>query len=319
MDYIKVFAPATVANVACGFDVLGFAIDSPGDEVELTKSDTGEVRITKIIGDGGKLPTDADKNTAGVVVKAFLEAIGSKQGIDIVLHKHMPLGSGMGSSAASSAAAVYAANKLMGSPLSDLEILPFAMEGERIACGSAHADNVAPSLLGGFTLIRSYSPLDVVKIDVPDELFATVVHPKIVVNTKDARKILKGQVPLDKAIRQWGNVGALIAGLLQKDYGLISRSLEDVIIEPVRSLLLPGFDEAKQAALEAGALGFGISGSGPSLFSLNRGKKTAETVAHAIKSVYDGLGIETDLFVSAVNQQGPSIIRSNESDSAKTI
>ncbi|BDD06338.1 homoserine kinase [Aureibacter tunicatorum] len=310
MEKIKVFAPATVANVTCGFDVLGFAVNAPGDIIELQKADHNEVRILSITGDNGRLPKDAEKNTASVVIKAFLEAIGSKQGIDIHLEKQMPLGSGMGSSAASSAAAAFAINKLMGEPMSMKEALPFAMEGERIACGAAHADNVAPALLGGFVLIRSYDPLDVIKIKTPEHLYSTIVHPHIEVNTKDARNILRGQVPLDKAVKQWGNVGGLIAGLLQSDYEMISNSMEDTIIEPIRSILIPGYDVAKAAALKNNALGFGISGSGPSMFTLSQNEKTAKKIGESMRDAYKQLGIGSDVYTSKVNDEGPIILYS---------
>ena len=193
MNYIKAFAPATVANVACGFDIFGFALDEPGDTIELWKRDTPGVVITNITGDGGRLPREASRNAATVVMLKFLEHIGSQQGIEVVLHKNMPLGSGMGSSAASSVVGIFAINELLGRPLTRMELLPFAMEGERIACGAAHADNVGPSLLGGFVVIRSYNPLDVFKLPVPSELYCTLVHPDVEVNTKDARYILRNE------------------------------------------------------------------------------------------------------------------------------
>jgi homoserine kinase len=305
---IKVFAPATVANVACGFDVLGFALNEPGDEVILQTNDSEEVTISRILGDGGKLPLNANKNTAGVVVKQFLAYINSKQGIDIQLQKRMPLGSGLGSSAASAVASLFAANELLGAPLTREELLPFAMEGERIACGAAHADNVAPALLGGFVLIRSYSPLDVVRIPFPKDLVATVIHPQIEIRTEDARSILKKSILLKDAIQQWGNIGGLIAGLIQEDYGLIQRSLHDVIIEPVRSLLIPNFDKVKHAALDNGALGCSISGSGPSIFALSNSLATAGQVASAMRKELKIIGIECDVYISPINKVGPRVL-----------
>ena len=240
-ESIKVFAPATVANVTCGFDILGFAVDQPGDEIMLRKSDTGQVRIVQITGDNGILPKDPEKNTCGAVIRMFLQDIGSDQGIDIYLDKKMPLGSGLGSSAASSVAAIYAINELLGKPKKIEELLPFAMEGERVACGAAHADNVAPGLYGGFVLIRSYDPLDVIRLKTPDELYATLVHPQIEVKTKDAREILRKQIFFKDSVKQSGNVAGLVAGLLTSDFDLISRSMHDYIVEPVRSILIPGF------------------------------------------------------------------------------
>jgi homoserine kinase len=305
---IRAFAPATCANVACGFDVLGFAVDNPGDEVTITLNDSGKITIKSIIGDEGKLPLDPEENTVSLVIKKYLEHIGKKQGLEIELVKKMPLKSGLGSSAASSVVGVYALNELLGRPLKVEELLPFAMEGERLACGSAHADNVAPALLGGFVLVRSYEPLDVVKLPTPENLWATIIHPHIEVKTKDARQILRQKIELKDAVVQWGNVGGLIAGLMMKDYALIGRSLQDVIVEPIRSILIPGFYQAKQAALENGALGSSISGSGPSIFALSDDKSKAENIGKAMKSVYDSLNIEAEVYVSKVSEQGPRVI-----------
>ena len=308
MERISVYAPATVANVACGFDIFGFAVDRPGDEVVLTKKDSPGIIITEITGDEGRLPLDVHKNTAGIAIQKYLEYIGrTDQGFEMALHKDMPLGSGLGSSAASAVAGVFAANELMGKPLTQKELLPFAMEGERVACGSAHADNVGPSLLGGFVIIRSYDPLDIIELKVPEELFATIVHPQVEVNTKDARSILEREIQLSKTIQQMGNVAGLIAGLLLPDYDLIGRSLEDVMIEPIRSILIPQFTEVKSAALSAGALGCSISGSGPSLFALSKGRETAEKVAVAMSKAFKEADIESEAYVSRINQRGPFV------------
>lgn len=308
MKSIRVFAPATIANVGPGFDVFGLALHEPGDEVIASISDKPGVRIRAITGDDGKLPLDAAKNTAGVAVAAFLNHVSATQGVELTVHKHMPLGSGLGSSAASSVAAVVAANELLGSPLRRRELLPFTMEGERIACGAAHADNVAPSLLGGFVLIRSYEPLDVVQISVPDFLHCTVVHPHIEVRTEDARKILRRELSLSDAVTQWGNTAGLIAGLMQQDAGLIGRSLTDTIIEPQRSLLIPGFDAVKEAALGTGSLGSSISGSGPSVFALSDSLQTAIACGEAMRKAFQDIGLKSDVFVSKVNKFGPRIL-----------
>ncbi len=309
VDSIRVFAPATVANVACGFDIFGFAVTSPGDIITLTRRDEPGVIITDIIGDGGRLPREADRNTAGIAIQMYLRHIKRTDvGVAAVLQKQMPLGSGLGSSAASAVAGVYAINELLGRPLTTRQLIPFAMEGERIACGSAHADNVGPSLLGGFVVVRSYSPLDVIKIDTPAALFCTLVHPDIEVNTKDARFILKNEVSLKNTITQMGNVAGLIAGLMSPDYDLISRSLVDVIIEPVRSILIPEFNEVKQAALENGALGCSISGSGPSMFALSRNAETAERVGAAMQQAFLSAGITSEAYVSEINREGPKVI-----------
>lgn len=308
MKSINVFAPATVANVACGFDILGFAVDAPGDEVCVTLSDQPGVRITKITGDEGRLPKEIEKNTAGLAALKYLKAIESKQGITIEIHKKMPLGSGLGSSAASSVATLFALNELMGGKMSKKEMLPFAMEGERLACGAAHADNVAPALFGGFVLIRSYDPLDVIEIDTPDNLYCTVVHPDVEVKTEDARRVLKQQLTLKNAIQQWGNTAGLIAGLLKKDYSLIGRSLEDVVVEPARAILIPHFHEVKSAALKSGALGSSISGAGPSVFALCEGKEIAEKAGKAMQQAFRDADIESQIYVSKVNGEGPKII-----------
>lgn len=306
-DSIRVFAPATVANVSCGFDVLGFAVNNPGDEIILKKTGNSTLKIKEITGDGGTLPFEIENNTAGIAIQKFCESIGYQGGIDIYLHKKMPLGSGLGSSAASAVAGVFAANELLNKPLPVSELVKFAMEGERLACGSAHADNVAPSLLGSFVLIRSYDPLDIVKIPTPVNLYATIIHPQIEIKTKDARDLLRKQIYLRDAVVQWGNIAGLIAGLMQSDYDLIGRSMQDVIIEPIRSILIPGFKQAKTAALDAGALGFGISGSGPSLFALSQDAAIAEKVGEQMKNVFNSLNVENQVYVSKINHQGPQI------------
>jgi len=308
MESIRVFAPATVANVSCGFDILGFALNNPGDELILKKNNSGGVKIVEITGDDGKLPVDPDKNSASAVIIRILRHLNSSLGIDIYLHKKMPLGSGLGSSAASSVAAAYAINALMDYSLEIKDVLKFAMFGEEVACGSEHADNVAPALYGGFVLIRSYDPLDVIKLPAPDELYATVIHPQIEIKTKDARDILKKEIQLKNAIKQWGNVGGLISGLYESDYDLIGRSMEDHIIEPIRSILIPGYPEVKKVALESGVLGCGISGSGPSVFSLSKGRQTAEGASEKMNEEFKKIGIESDIYVSRVNNQGPIIL-----------
>lgn len=305
--YTKVFAPATVANVCCGFDVLGFALDQPGDEVWVRKVDEPGITISEIHGISG-LSTNPEENVIGVVARKMLEKLQVPFGLDMQLHKGMPVGSGLGSSAASSAAAAYAVNELLGKPFTTEELVPFAMEGERLASGSAHADNVAPSLLGGFVLVRSYDPLDVVPLGVPVELYCTVVHPQVELKTSLARSILKKEIPLQKGIRQWGNLAGLMAGLLKADYSLISRSLHDEIFEPERAFLIPLFKQAKQAALDAGALGSGISGSGPSIFALSANEAAAVRVRQAIEQVYQNSGIELHAYVTQVPEQGARLI-----------
>jgi len=307
-DRVSAWASATVANVASGFDVLGFALDAPGDEVTVSRTAEKRIRVTSVTGDEGQLPLDPEKNTAAVAVAAFLRAVDAPFGLDIELRKKMPLASGLGSSAASAVAAVFAANHIAGRPLSGRELLPFTMLAEKAACGAAHADNVAPSLLGGFVLIRSYDPLDVVRLPVPKGLACAVVHPHTEVKTSDARRILKKEIRLSDAIRQWGNLAALVAALYTEDFQLLGRSLQDVVAEPVRSLLIPGFPQVKRAALEAGALGCSISGSGPSIFALCVSTETARKTGTAMKAAFLAAGLESDLFVSNVNTVGPRIL-----------
>ena len=312
MKTIRAFAPATVANVSCGFDVFGFAVEAPGDEVILTLTDTPGVRIMRIEGDGGRLPLDINKNTAAVPVVNFLRTIGSDQGVEIVLKKNLPLGSGMGSSAASSVAALVGINHLMGEPFAKKDLLPFAMEAERIACGSGHADNVAPSLMGGFVLIRGYDPLDVVNIPTPDNLYCTLIHPHIELNTQDSREVLRRNIALKDAIIQWGNIAGLVAGLMKPDFGLISRSLKDVIAEPIRSMLIPGFDRIKQSAVDNGALGSGISGSGPTIFALSTDAATAGKVGEAIKQEFARFQLNSEVFVSRISGKGALVLDGND-------
>ncbi|HLT72151.1 MAG TPA: homoserine kinase [Cyclobacteriaceae bacterium] len=307
MNAIKASAPATVANVSCGFDIFGFAVASPCDEVTLMVRDTPGVVITGITGDEGRLPMESDRNTAGVAVREYLRAIGSDQGIGIELTKNLPLGSGMGSSAASSVAALVAINHLMGEPMKRDDLLPFAMEAERVACGSPHADNVAPSLLGGFVLIRGYEPLDVVRIPTPDELYCTLVHPQLELNTEDSRNVLKASIPLRDAVRQWGNIAGLVTGLMKPDYDLIGRSLHDYIAEPLRSVLIPGFDRIKKMAVQAGALGAGISGSGPTIFALSVSATIASKVGTVIREEFEGFRVDSEVYVSKINLNGARI------------
>ena len=307
MKSIKALAPATVANVSCGFDIFGFAVEAPADEVIVTLTDSPGVVIKQITGDEGRLPLDS-RNTSSVAVQAFLKEIGSDQGVEIVLHKKLPLGSGMGSSAASSVAALVAINHLFDNRFTREQLLPFAMEAERIACGSAHADNVAPSLLGGFVLIRSYAPLDVTKIPTPPGLYCTLVHPHIELKTEDSRRVLKSSIQMKDAITQWGNIAGLVVGLMKPDYSLITRSLQDVIAEPVRSVLIPGFDSIKATSLQHGALGSGISGSGPTIFSLSTDEKTAEKVGEELQRQFVNMKLKSDVFVSRINQTGARIV-----------
>jgi homoserine kinase len=308
MQSVRVFAPASVANVSCGYDVLGFAVHRPGDEVIMTLNGSGIVSIDHIDGDEGRLPLDPEKNTVSAVVINFLRHIDVRQGVGIKLYKKMPFGSGLGSSAASAVAGLVAINELMGRPLSRMELLPFAMEGERLACGNAHADNVAPALLGGFVLIRSYDPLDVISLPFPGGLSCALVYPHVEISTMAARQIIRTNIPMSSAVRQWGNVGGLVAGLYRNDLELIGRSMEDYIVEPVRSMLIPHFDEMRTIALEQGAVGFGISGSGPTVFALCSDNNIAGRVSGALGSRLRDYDLDSTCFVSNINGEGALVM-----------
>ncbi|MBV6427093.1 MAG: Homoserine kinase [Haliscomenobacter sp.] len=306
---IKVFAPASVANVAVGYDILGFALEKPGDEIIASFKDSPGLEITKITGAGGKLPYDLDRNTAGFAAKKLLEYLGeTERGIALEIHKKMPFGSGLGSSAASAAAGVMAVNELLGRPLEKPQLLPFAVLGEQIADGAYHADNVAPSLLGGIVLIRSNADLDVHRLHVPKGLYVAVIYPEVEVLTREARSILSKQIDLDQLIRQSGNLAGFIVGLYNADFGLIRRSLEDVVIEPQRARLIPHFYEVKEAALSAGALGCSISGAGPSIFALCDNTLTAESAGKQMQAVFDRRQVKNHLFLSAINQEGAVLL-----------
>jgi len=308
MKSVKAFAPATVANVSCGFDILGFAIDAMGDTVELVRKKEPGLTVVSIEGDEGKLPYEVEKNTCAVAIQAMLDEYGEQVGMDIYLKKGLPLGSGMGSSAASAVAALVAANRLLGDPFEKKALLPFAIAAEKAACGAGHADNVAPSLLGGFVLIRDYHPLDVIKLHVPDGLYCSLLHPHFELKTSDSRSVLRDQISLKHSTIQSGNVAGFIAGLYQEDFDLISRSLKDVIAEPYRAVLIPGFYEMREALKSIGALGMGISGSGPTLFALSKGSEKAEEIRKAAEEIYQKVGLGVDVYFSAINTRGAYLI-----------
>jgi len=306
MNEIKIFCPATIANISCGFDVLGLCLETVGDEMIIRKSDVKGIKIKKIVGED--LPLETSKNVAGVAALALLDAVDYKFGFEIEIYKNIKPGSGIGSSAASAAGAVFGINELLGKPFTRKELVEFAMKGEAIASGSEHADNVAPAILGGITLVRSSAPLDIIKIESPSELYATVIHPQIELKTSEMRAVLQPMIPLKSAILQWGNLGGLIAGFYTSDYELIGRSLHDEIVEPLRGPFIPKFDVIKKTALENGALGSGISGSGPSIFALSKGIETANRIAKAMFVVYEDMNMPFEIHVSKVNPEGVKII-----------
>lgn len=305
---IRVFAPASVANIGVGYDILGFALQSPGDEVVARFSDGKGMRIGQITGTD-RLPYYPEKNTATFSAQSLLNFLGkSDVGIELDIHKKMPFGSGLGSSAASAVAGVFAVNTLLGDPLTKKELLHFAVLGEQLADGSYHADNVAPSLLGGIILIRDNATLDITSLPIPDDLVATVIYPEVEVLTRDSRNILKPEISLQRCIAQTGNLASFIAGLYQSDYELIGRSLTDHIIEPQRAVLIPHFYEVKNMALIKGALGCSISGAGPSVFALFRGFTEAEKGGKAMKDIFIQHGISATSYICKINSEGAIVL-----------
>lgn len=307
MESVTVKSPASVSNLCCGFDILGMALNEPYDTMQLIKKDEPGIVIQHT--DAYLLPVAADKNIAGVALQAMLNELKYKNGFKLIINKQIKPGSGIGSSAASAAGVVVAANELLGRPFSKNQLVAFAMEGEMIASGARHADNLAPCIYGGLVLIRDTLSLDIVQLTTPP-LFITIVHPQIEIKTSYAREILPKEIPLKSAVIQWANVAGLVTGFLKNDYELISRSLKDVIIEPVRSKLIPGFEAVKSNSRQAGALGGGISGSGPSLFMLSENQKTATLVEVGMKAVYDKLGIAYKTYVTSINQNGVMVMKS---------
>ena len=307
MKEIKVFAPATIANLVCGFDILGMALQAPYDEMTLSFRNEPGIQIQHT--DEYDLPETAEKNVAGASLQALIDECNEPLGFNLKIHKNIKPGSGLGSSAASAAGVVVAANHLLGNIFSNEDLVRFAMNGEKLSGGVKHADNVAPCIYGGITLVRSIFPLDIIPLNVPD-LFISIVHPQIEVRTSDSRQILRKEVQLKNAIRQWGNIGGLITGFMKNDFDLIGRSLEDVIIEPVRSILIPGFQDIKLKCKEAGALGGGIAGSGPSVFMMSKEEGTAAIVENIMKEVYEEIGVDYKTYVTKINCEGVKIFKS---------
>jgi homoserine kinase len=299
--WVEVLAPATIANLVCGFDVLGLALKDPSDIMKVALSDQPGIRIQH--NDTFNLPVIPEENVAGVALLDMMQELDESYGFEIIIEKHIKPGSGLGSSAASAAGVVVAVNHLLGNIFSKEDLVRFAMAGEKLASGVKHADNISPGIYGGITLIRSIFPLDIIPLPAPP-MFVAVVHPQIEVKTSDAREILRKEVLLKDAIKQWGNIAGLVAGFMKNDYGLISRSLEDVIIEPVRSMLIPGFDDVKKKSVDAGALGGGISGSGPSIFMLCEKESTAKKVEKIMKDIYDNTGLAYYTYVTTINNEG---------------
>lgn len=307
MNGVRLFSPATISNLSCGFDVLGLCLETIGDYMEIIKSKKKGIYITSIIGE--KIPYDVKKNVAGVASEALIDSLKPDFGFEIKIDKKIKPGSGIGSSAASSVGAVVGINHLLGNPFKLKELIPYALEGEKLACGSKHSDNVAPAILGGITLVRSTKPIDIIKLPIPKNLKAVIIHPKIEIKTADARKVLDKSIPLEKASQYWANLGAFVSSLYENNYELMKKSIVDDIIEPKRSQLIPMFDSLKQIANDNDSIGCGISGSGPSVFSLANGLKTAKIINNSFKKIYEETGIPFKTYVSDINKSGVKILR----------
>ena len=306
MNGVRLFSPATISNLSCGFDVLGLCLETIGDYMEIIKSKRKGIYITSIIGE--KIPYNVKKNVAGVASEALIDSLNPDFGFEIKIDKKIKPGSGIGSSAASSVGAVVGINHLLGNPFKLKELIPYALEGEKLACGSKHADNVAPAILGGITLVRSTKPIDIIKLPIPENLKAVIIHPKIEIKTADARKVLDKSIPLEKASQYWANLGAFVSSLYENNYELMKKSIVDNIIEPKRSQLIPMFDSLKQIANDNDSIGCGISGSGPSVFSLANGLKTAKIINNSFKKIYEETGIPFKTYVSDINKSGVKIL-----------
>ena len=307
--FIEAFAPASSANLGSGFDVFGMAIEGPGDYIKVQRNGLQELRIRSITGDGGRLSRNVEENTAGVALMSYLNALNESYGFDVWIRKKLPLGSGLGSSAASAVAAVFAANELLGRPMKKHELIRWAAEGERVASGAVHADNIAPSMLGGITLVRSLEEDEIISLPVPSDLHVVIVHPHVEVKTSDARKVLPSSVPLKTAIRQWSNTASLVAACYTNDIRLFGRSMEDLVAEPARKTLIPHYEEAKAAALASGALGCSISGAGPSILAVSNNEITASAIGKVFRGIYKKASLGCDVYVTRVDRKGARVIQ----------
>lgn len=305
---IRIYAPATVANLGPGFDIMGMAIEGAGDilQMNIAPGDSLIIRNES----GFPLPGDVEKNVITPAVRAMLDAWGGSLSVEVTILQKIRPGSGIGSSSASSAAAVVGLNELLGNPFDQRQLITFAMEGERLVSGgTAHADNAGPAVAGGIVLIRGYDPLDYIRIPVPERLYAAVIHPHITVNTLESRAVMRKEIPQRDAVTQWGNVGGLVAGLLTSDMGLVGRSLKDVVAEPYRKHFIPGYDELKAAlASTEGVLGSNIAGSGPSVFALCNGPEAAAKAGEVMAGHFKNIGIAADLYAGPVSEKGAHVI-----------
>ena len=306
---VRAFAPATVSNVGCGFDVFGLALEGPGDEVTVRRAGGPDELLLRVAGDGGRVPTDPARNSAAVAARAVRERLGVRDGLDLTVRKGLPLASGLGGSAASAVAGAVATHVLLEGDLDETALLGCALAGERLGSGAGHPDNAAPALAGGFVLAAPGDPVRIVRLPVPDGLVVAVVRPRMEVETARARAILDDAVPLAAAVRQWGSTAGLVAALYEGDWELLARSVHDAVAEPVRAPLVPGFEAVKARALAAGAAGAGLSGSGPSIFALCRGRPVAERVARAMADGFrNEAGADSERIVSPVGRTGARVL-----------
>lgn len=307
MKHIRVFAPGTVANLGCGFDVMGLTLDGVGDLLEIGAEEGAEgLEIRNL--SGMNLPENIEENVITPALRAMLAAYGRPVRIEVTMLEKIAPGSGIGSSAASSAAAVYGLNELFDRPFSGKELVEFAMMGEALIGGTPHADNVGPAVLGGVVLIRGYEPFDIVRLPVPDNFFYAVAHPAIVVSTKDAREVLPREIHLSKAVEQWGNVGGLVAGFALRDVALIGRSMHDAVVEPYRKGFIPGYDELKELVLAEGALAMNIAGSGPSVFALASDYGVAQRIAAQMERHFQLRQIGCHTYAGRVSNAGARVV-----------
>jgi len=300
---VRASAPATVANLGPGFDVLGVALAGAGDVVTARATSETGVRIVRIEGDDGALPRESSRNTAGIAAERTLALAGIDSGVELELQKGLPLGSGLGSSAASAAAAAYAVNCLFGSPLRKPDLIGPCLDAEAAVSGR-HADNVAAALLGGLVLVRRVDPLDVVRLPVPEGLTLAVVTPKHAVSTREARAVLPASIPLDAHVRASADLAALVGACHSGDWALLARAIGDDLVTPARASLIPGCLAVIRAALDAGALGSAISGSGPSIFALCRSPRSAAAAADAMTAAFARAGLESSTIVSTADAPG---------------
>ncbi len=305
MNEVKVSSPATISNLVCGFDIIGLALNDPQEFVTIKHSKNPGISIQHI--DQYNLPTDPKMNVAGVALQSMLDELGIKSGFELIIDKKINPGSGLGSSAASAAGTIVAANILLGTNLAEKELVRFAMNGEIVASGAKHADNIAPCIYGGVTVIRDTATYDIVRLKSPP-LYISIIHPQIEIKTAESRKILPKEIPLKDAVIQWGNIAALVAGFMQNDLDLIGRSMNDIIIEPVRSKFIPGFDELKKRCMDAGALAGGISGSGPSVFMFSKDANTGKKIRTVMCDVYNNLGMKYSDYLTTINNEGVKIL-----------